>query len=210
MPVDSCQIGGIIILNRRAQSFVDRRVFFFSIGSTQHQEEVLYKPDMEESDILSLAPTPVFTIRPASMNDIPTIVAQRRHMYEDMGYTDTARIDAMEAEFTLWLHDHLEDGHYQNWFLLDENGEIAAGAGLWLVEWPPQMMDFSPFRGYIMNVFTEPGHRNHGHARQLVHTILDWCKQNGIHTVSLHASECGRPVYASLGFSATNEMRITL
>jgi len=131
-------------------------------------------------------------------------------MYEDMGYTDAAKIEAMEAEFTLWLHDHLEDSHYRNWFIVDANGEIAAGAGLWLVDWAPQMMDFSPLRGYVMNVFTEAGHRKQGLAQQLVHTILDWCRDNGIHTVSLHASECGRPVYESLGFKPTNEMRISL
>jgi GNAT superfamily N-acetyltransferase len=168
---------------------------------------------MEDSDILSiqlLVPAEAFTIRQASLNDIPVIVAQRRHMYEDMGYADPARLDAMEAEFTLWLHDHLEDGHYHNWFVLGANGEIAAGAGLWLVDWPPQMMDFSPYRGYVMNVFTEPEYRKRGLAQQLVQIILAWCGEHGIHTVSLHASECGRPVYDSLGFKPTNEMRIAL
>lgn len=144
------------------------------------------------------------------MNDIPTIVAQRRHMYESMGYKDRERLDAMESEFGLWLHDKLEDGHYHNWFVVDENGEIAAGAGLWLVDWPPQMMDFSPYRGYVMNVFTEPGHRKQGHARLLVDTILQWCSDHGIRVVMLHASDCGRPVYESLGFEPTNEMRLTL
>src|SRR5215468_12351060 len=128
---------------------------------------------MEISDISSiqlLVPVETFTIRQASLNDIPVIVAQRRRMYESMGYSDTARLDAMEAEFTLWLHDHLEDGHYQNWFVVGANGEIAAGAGLWLVDWPPQMMDFAPYRGYVMNVYTEAGYRKRGFAQQLVQT----------------------------------------
>lgn len=186
---------------------------FLSKSSTKHQEEVLYKSDMETSDILStplVASTETFTFRQASLNDIPTIVAQRRKMYLDMGYTDLARMDAMLSEFTLWLHDHLEDGHYRTWFAEDTNGTIAAGVGLWLVDWPPQMMDFSPYRGYIMNVYTGPEYRKRGLAKQLVNTILDWCSANGIHTVSLHASECGRPVYESLGFEPTNEMRIRL
>ncbi len=168
---------------------------------------------MEQSDILSIQPsvsTQTFSIRQAALNDIPVIVAQRRHMYLEMGYTDLARLDAMEAEFTLWLHDHLEDGHYRTWFTLDSNEQIVAGVGLWLVDWPPQMMDFSPYRGYIMNVYTEPDARRHGLARQLVETALNWCKDHDIHTVNLHASNCGRPVYESLGFAPTNEMRISL
>ena len=168
---------------------------------------------MESTDILSISPSvsaDSFTIRQANLTDIPTIVAQRRHMYEGMGYPTGDRMDAMEAEFGLWLHDRLEDGHYRNWFALDCNGEIAAGAGLWLVEWPPQMMDFSPFRGYIMNVYTEPAFRRHGLAKRLVETITRWCSDNSIHVVTLHASECGRPVYETLGFQPTNEMRLML
>lgn len=169
---------------------------------------------METTDILSTAPSSLFAdspvIRQANLNDIPIIIAQRRHMYQDMGYTDRARIEAMEAEFGLWLHDHLEDGHYRNWFVLGADGEIAAGAGLWLVDWPPQMMDFAPYRGYIMNVYTEPGCRKRGLARDLVETILKWCREQGIYVVSLHASECGRPVYESLGFQPTNELRLMM
>ena len=147
-------------------------------------------------------------IREATLNDIPTIITQRREMYTDMGYPVDARMDGLEDAFALWLHDRLEDGRYHNWLANDADGRVAAGAGLWLVEWPPQMMDYSPFRGYIMNVYTHPLYRGCGLARELVQTALDWCAAHGIHTVSLHASEQGRSVYERLGFDPTNEMRL--
>jgi hypothetical protein len=40
--------------------------------------------------------------------------------------------------------------------------------------------------------------------------MLDWLRQQGYDTVSLHASDYGRPLYEALGFKATNEMRLQL
>ena len=40
--------------------------------------------------------------------------------------------------------------------------------------------------------------------------LLAWCRGEGIEVVELHASDEGRPLYESLGFIQTNEMRLTL
>jgi hypothetical protein len=40
--------------------------------------------------------------------------------------------------------------------------------------------------------------------------ILDWCRANSLDVVVLHASKDGRPLYDSMGFTATNEMRLIL
>jgi hypothetical protein len=39
-------------------------------------------------------------------------------------------------------------------------------------------------------------------------TLLDWCKAQGIKSVTLNASEYGRPLYESLGFEQDNHMII--
>jgi hypothetical protein len=36
---------------------------------------------------------------------------------------------------------------------------------------------------------------------------MDWTKAHGCDRVLLHASDMGRPLYASLGFEDSNEMR---
>jgi len=41
-------------------------------------------------------------------------------------------------------------------------------------------------------------------------TALSWCRDSGIRSVILHASSDGRPLYDSLGFTPTNEMRLNL
>ena len=52
--------------------------------------------------------------------------------------------------------------------------------------------------------------RRRGIAREIMGTRIDWCRAQGFHSVNLHASTDGRPLYEQLGFEATNEMRLGL
>jgi hypothetical protein len=41
-------------------------------------------------------------------------------------------------------------------------------------------------------------------------TIVAWCREAGYPSVALHASHEGRPLYETLGFKTTGEMRLRL
>jgi GNAT superfamily N-acetyltransferase len=56
-------------------------------------------------------------------------------------------------------------------------------------------------------VFVEPSSRRQGIARALTEAALDWGREAGLVSIVLHASPAGRPLYESIGFVATNEMR---
>lgn len=131
-------------------------------------------------------------------------------MFSDMGHQDQAALDAMSSKFRPWVQERMESGVYLAWLAVDPQGEVAAGAGLWLMDWPPHMVGKQARRGNIVNVYTERSWRRRGLARRLMDVILDWCRANSIDTVVLHASKEGRPLYESMGFSATNEMRMLL
>lgn len=151
--------------------------------------------------------TESFTIRPITPDDAPTIIAHRRGMFTDMG---RGNLDAMSVEFAKWLDRKLASGDYLGWFAVTSEGEVASGLGLWLLEWPAGPDDTHERRAYILNVYTQPSYRKQGLARQLMITAVDWCRENGLRTVLLHASQLGRPLYESLDFKATNEMRLML
>lgn len=151
-----------------------------------------------------------FTIRVGCVEDTALIVKHRHAMFSDMGYRDAAWLDEMAVAFLPWVQRKMESGEYLAWFALAPDGSVAAGAGLWLQEWMPARVGRDSRRGYIINVYTEPRYRRLGLARRLMEILLDWCRQEGIAMAALNASDEGRPLYESLGFKATNDMRLDL
>ena len=116
-------------------------------------------------------------IRPAAIEEAAIVGAQRRAMFFDMGYRDG--LDTMVEAFVPWVIEKMRAGEYLGWFAVAEDGAIAAGAGLWLMDWPPHMIGPGS-RGNILNVYTEPGYRRQGLARRLTETAIDWCRAYGI------------------------------
>jgi GNAT superfamily N-acetyltransferase len=151
-----------------------------------------------------------FAIRQASTADLDSLVFHRCAMFLDMGYTDAAALDSMAAKFRPWLLARMDSGDYLAWLVSAPDGSVAAGGGLWLMDWPPHMIGTGTRRGNIVNVYTDELYRRLGLARELMTVVLAWCRNNRIDTVILHASSSGRQLYESLGFQATNEMRLSL
>jgi len=89
-------------------------------------------------------------------------------------------------------------------------GEVVAGGGIVIVDWPAGPLNFEPKRAWILNIYVEPRQRRRGFARLILETLIDWCRRNGFRSVALHASEYGQQLYEKLGFRGTNEMRVSL
>lgn len=148
-----------------------------------------------------------FTIRLATIDEIPVIVHQRHAMFAEMGVGTAESRALMDQVVPAWLREKMERGEYLGWFAVDDAGEVVAGLGLWIMEWIPGPLDLLTRRPYLMNVYTEPRCRGRGLARRLVVAALKWSKAQGYVTAGLHASDAGRPIYEALGFTPSNEMR---
>jgi len=151
-----------------------------------------------------------YTIRPATLADIPHIVEHRAAMFRDMGIP--AQFDEMAIETAAWLREAIPSKTYRAWVAESSNGEVAAGGGLIVIPWPPGPMTMDPRCGFIFNVYTHPLHRKRGLARRLMDAMHDWCRGEGIDRVVLNASVFGKPLYEEMGYVATNEpmLRIRL
>ena len=149
-------------------------------------------------------------IRSGTLADSETVVAHRLAMFFEMGYRDEQALDKMCDEFRPWLARKMRDEQYLAWFAVESDGAIAAGLGLWLMDWPPHLVGRGPWRANILNVYTRPQNRRLGLARRLMETALAWCQANQVRAVILHSSADGRRLYESMGFQSTNEMRILL
>jgi GNAT superfamily N-acetyltransferase len=116
-------------------------------------------------------------------------------------------MDAMEKAFLPWVSARLADRTYLGW-LVQHKGEVVAGAGLWLMDFPPHFLHLEAVRAYLLNFYVVPAMRGHGLARTLIDTALREARRLDIEIVTLHASKYGRPLYEQYGFMPTNEMML--
>ncbi|HEX4664738.1 MAG TPA: GNAT family N-acetyltransferase [Terriglobales bacterium] len=151
------------------------------------------------------------TIRETRPEDLEEILAHRRLMFHDMGHCDEAVLEAVVGSSRSPMQKYLADGSYRGWFAIAQDGRVAAGAGLMIM--PLVSGPLSPDqinRPYLLNVYTYPEFRNRGLARMLTNKAIDWCRTHGFKVLWLHASHLGRPLYESLGFEASNEMKLII
>ena len=151
----------------------------------------------------------MFETRLATVADAELIADQRRRMFSDSGQADDEQMQTMVANFVGWVRPRLQDGSYVGW-LVQEGQQVVAGAGLWLIDFPPHWMDVEPVRAYLLNFYVDAGFRGHGLAYALLKTSIAEAKARGIKVVSLHASKFGKPLYERNGFAPTNEMMLRL
>jgi GNAT superfamily N-acetyltransferase len=151
-----------------------------------------------------------FHIRSASLHDLDHLVHHRRAMFEEMGHRDPAMLRQVDQSSQEYFSEALRLGTYKAWLAETPKARVVAGGGIVIANWPGYPGESLAKRAWILNMYTEPEARRHGIAKQLLQTMLDWCRNEGFRNVSLHASPVGRPLYESLGFQPTNEMRLPL
>ena len=149
-------------------------------------------------------------IRKAAAADLTHILHHRRAMFEEMGFRDPAVLDRMEDLSEEYFGEALRAGKYVSWLVEDSHGQIVGGGGVLVASWPGFPGENRAERAWILNMYVEPGMRLQGLAKRLMEAMIRWCRERGLSSVSLHASSAGRPVYESLGFQQTNEMRFKL
>ncbi|MFZ0480470.1 MAG: GNAT family N-acetyltransferase [Terriglobales bacterium] len=150
------------------------------------------------------------TIREAGPQDLETILHHRRSMFRDMAEGTVEELDGMVEVARPWVARALADGTYKHWLAIDSQGRVAGGGGVLICPWPANPHDPCIERAVILNVYTEQEFRRQGVARLVMGVILGWIKARGLSSVNLHSSKEGRALYESLGFEATNEMRLWL
>lgn len=149
------------------------------------------------------------SVRLATPDDVPTIIRHRYQMFVAMGGDPEETHKAVyQVGHDEWLRPKVESGTYIGYMAVNEQGEVIAGAGLWLMDWLPGPYAPEGVVGYLCNVFTEEAYRGKGIARRLVEMAVAECRKRKLKRMSLHASDAGRPLYESMGFKGTNEMRL--
>lgn len=149
-------------------------------------------------------------IRAAALADIPHVLHHRRSMFAEMGRGNAAEHTRMLETTQAYLQRAMPSGTYVGWLAETTAGRVVAGAGVAIADWPGSPDDPTGKRALVLNVYTEPEFRRQGIARRLMLATIEWCRAEGLRSLSLHASDFGRALYEELGFRPTNEMRLYL
>ena len=152
------------------------------------------------------------TIRRVAQHEAATVARHRVRMFEDMGEVPPHLAAPFQAASERALAAWLASGDYVGWFATDALGTVIAGAGAHIRPQLPRiaLSGDSVAEGpapLVVNVYTEPNWRGRGVARALMEHLMTWAAEQDCERVVLHASDDGRPLYMSLGFTPTNEMR---
>ncbi len=148
------------------------------------------------------------SIRPARPDDYNALADAFYNMWLDNGMTDADFIPDWKNA-TLSFMKESNDRNQGHAFVADNGGHIA-GAAQCLISrklYPQALKPDVRLDGYIWGVYVDPNHRRQGLATKLTEACVAYLEDIGCTRVVLHASASGEPVYAALGFGATNEMR---
>jgi GNAT superfamily N-acetyltransferase len=149
-----------------------------------------------------------FIIRAAKPGDSGIIAQHRAAMFQDMGQVSAEEYELLRKASEPWVAALLANHQYVGW-LVEDGPTVVAGGGILLREQFPVPGCYKTGRwAHIVNVYTEPGYRRRGLARKLMAIMLEWCSAQEMDQVTLTASDEGKPLYESLGFKQTSEMRL--
>ena len=138
----------------------------------------------------------------ATLEDINTLVETRievlRAANKLCADTDMGEV---ERQSYLYYQKALSDGSHIAYLVFDESGCIGTG-GVSFFQVMPTYHNPSGKKAYIMNMYTNPKYRRKG--IKTLDMLIKEIKSKGISSISLEATDMGRPLYEKYGFVKMN------
>ena len=125
-------------------------------------------------------------------------IKQLTEEYAAEGKTPPADVD-LEAALRDFYVRHMADGTFVSWLALDGD-RIIGTSGMSYVEKPPYFTCPTGRIGLLNSMFTDPGYRRMGIARELLHRVVEEARNYGCGTVHVTASDMGVKLYTAYGF----------
>ncbi|MGQ0548767.1 MAG: GNAT family N-acetyltransferase, partial [Armatimonadota bacterium] len=148
-----------------------------------------------------------FTVRRATLSDVPVIARHRAEMFTDMGELPVHLYEDLVTTSTRYLEAAIPSEEYVGWLAAPQGTphQIVAGAGVQRRRVLPHPLPGSGAvrvargeQGIVLNVFTERAWRRRGLAELLMRRVLAWASSAGLETLVLQASTEGRRLYERL------------
>lgn len=98
-----------------------------------------------------------------------------------------------------YYNPHMGDGTFASWIAMDVD-KIIGTSGVSFVEKPPYFSNPTGKIGLISSMFTDPGYRRLGIARELLSRVVNEAREYGCGVIHITASDMGVPLYLNFGF----------
>ena len=136
----------------------------------------------------------------ATKNDIETLMKIRMEMLKEV---NALPIDyVFDKSFVENCRKNFEcTGETQTDILCIENVEPVACANLCYLSMMPTFSHPTGKRAHLMNVYVKKEFRRKGLAKKMLELLIEEAKSRKVTEISLDATEKGRPLYESMGFS---------
>ena len=138
----------------------------------------------------------------ASMDDVKQLTELRiAYLTEDNGELNGKDLETIKQNLPDYFMRNLNRTIFG--YVVRNDTEIIACALLLVVEKPMSPSFITGKTGTVLNVYTKPGHRHRGYARNLMNMLMNDVPNMGLSVVELKATEDGYQLYQSLGFVDT-------
>ena len=141
------------------------------------------------------------TVRAALADDMQELLTIRREMLAIVNNVPESGI----SDEIMRLSEEYFSGDGQTTALAYCGGRLVGCATICWLAVMPTYSHPSGKRAHIMNVYTRAEFRRMGAARKMVTFLLDEARRRGATSITLDATESGRPLYWALGFRGSEE-----
>ena len=137
------------------------------------------------------------TYRKLTENDLETFIAMRIAQLREEGATEELDLKPALIDY---YHRHMADGTFVSWLAVDGE-KIIGTSGMSFVEKPPYFSCPSGRIGLLSSMYTDPGYRRRGIAKELLDRVVAEARAYGCGSVQITASDMGVLLYTAFGFT---------
>jgi GNAT superfamily N-acetyltransferase len=148
-------------------------------------------------------------IRPAQPEMFPRLAELRARMeFEIEGRDLDKHIEGWRERFIEFFGTRQQRGTSQPLVAI-RNGDVIGMAMASVID-DYRAFAFRQLRGYINAVYVVPAERGHGIGRALTEAAIAWLRERGCKAVRLNPSAQAEPLYRSMGFVPSGELKLDL
>ena len=125
-------------------------------------------------------------------------IAQLTEEYTVSGKAVPEGVD-LKSALKEFYNRHMADGTFVSWIAMDGD-KIIGTSGMSFVEKPPYFTCPSGKLGLLSSMYTDPGYRRMGIAKELLGRVVEEARAYGCGAVHITASEMGVKLYTAFGF----------